>query len=85
MKMTNRKGQGRVTVPDITMEFDSVKFKAYAKGLKQQDLAKTLGITRPTLLDRIKNTENLKLTEFLTICVELNMPPTSFLVDAAQK
>ena len=66
------------------MKLDSVKFKAYIEPLKQGRLAKSLGITRPTLLDRIKNTDNLKLTEFLAICEELNMPPTSFLVDAAQ-
>ena len=83
MKMTNRKGQGRATAPDTTMKLDSVKFQAYAKMLKQQDLAKTLSVTRPTLLDRIKNTDNLKLNEFLAICVELNKPPMFFFVDAA--
>ena len=66
------------------MKLDSVKFKAYIEPLKQGRLAKSLGITRPTLLSRIKNTDNLKLTEFLAICTELNMPYTSFIVDAAQ-
>ena len=66
------------------MKLDSAKFQADVATLKQGKLAKALGITRPTLLDRIKNTDNLKLTEFLAICTELNMPYTSFIVDAAQ-
>ena len=77
------KGWSPETTKGDNMKLDSVKFQAYAKMLKQQDLAKTLSVTRPTLLDRIKNTDNLKLNEFLAICVELNKPPMFFFVDAA--
>ena len=66
------------------MKLDSVKFRAYAKLLKQQDLAKAVSISRDSLRLKLKDTTRLKLTEFLAICEELNMPPTSFLVDAAQ-
>ena len=66
------------------MKLDSVEFYAHAKTLKQQDLAKTLSISRDALYRKLEDTTRLKLTEFLAICVELNMPPTSFLVDAAQ-
>ena len=66
------------------MKLDSVQFYAHAKTLKQQDLAKTLSISRDALYRKLEDTSRLKLTEFLAICVELNMPPTAFFVDAAQ-
>ena len=66
------------------MKLDSVEFYAHAKTLKQQDLAKTLSLSRDTLRLKLEDTTRLKLHEFLTICGELNMPPISFLVDAAQ-
>ena len=66
------------------MKLDSVKFSVYAKNLKQKDLAKALSLSRDALRLKLKDTTRLKLTEFLAICTELNMPPTSFLVDAAQ-
>ena len=62
----------------MKITFDFEKIEAFAKDLKQTDLAKEFGISQQTVSHRLKNIENLRLRDFAVICELLGKDPAYF-------
>lgn len=58
--------------------FDFEKLAAFARTLNQPDLAKRFGVTQQATSHRLKNIENLRLSDFAIICEVLEKDPNYF-------
>ena len=70
----NEKGEFK-----MKLEFDKELFRWACRSVRQVELAPVIGIRVSNLSMKLKNCENIKLTDFLKICEYLDEDPMRFI------
>ena len=61
------------------MKLNHERFRKFCRTVSLTEIAKALGVSQQAVSQRLRNLENIRLREFLTICEVIDEPIETFL------